>query len=454
MQTPKQKRNPSRLRPMGLTRFHMVTGAVISLVALGISAIWQAPNMDAQASIAVPPLPAVSHDVIFTAMQDSAPSGKATKRVTLKSGDSLGPLMQRNGVSGPVAHDVIQTFSAAYDPRRLRAGQKVSLYFDAAQPPALVGISLKPELERTIHVNRQADGSFKVRDLAIDFPRELVQVSGTIKNSLYLDAASLGVPDKVTVQFSQIYEHSVDFQRDIQPGDAFTMAFELYRDERGNPLKAGDLIFTSFSPRGKTAEYYLYVGKDGRENYYNKDGKGAKRKLMRTPINGARLSSGFGKRRHPISGYRKNHNGVDFAARSGTPIMAAGVGVVERANRWSTYGNYVRIRHSDGYKTAYAHMKGFARGIRKGSRVRQGQIIGYVGTTGASTGPHLHYEVHKNGRKINPRSLSSLSGKPLPAAEKEAFNARRLEIDKLRALAPPALKPDPVLAVSVLQEIP
>jgi len=152
-----------------------------------------------------------------------------------------------------------------------------------------------------------------------------------------------GVPDKVTVQFSHIYEHSVDFQRDIQPGDAFTMAFELYRDAKGNPLKAGDLLYTSFSPRGKTAEYYLYANKKGHENYYDQNGKGAKRKLMRTPINGARLSSGFGKRRHPISGYRKNHNGVDFAAPKGTPIMAAGVGIVERANRWSTFGNYVPI---------------------------------------------------------------------------------------------------------------
>jgi murein DD-endopeptidase MepM/ murein hydrolase activator NlpD len=256
---------------------------------------------------------------------------------------------------------------------------------------------------------------------------------------LYLDAGKLGVPDKVTVQFSQIYEHSVDFQRDIQPGDAFTMAFELYRDAKGNPLKAGDLLYTSFSPRGKTASFYLYTNKAGGENYYDAKGKSAKRKLMRTPINGARLSSGFGRRRHPISGYRKNHNGVDFAARSGTPIMAAGVGTIERASRWSTYGNYVRIRHSDGYKTAYAHMKGFARGIKKGARVRQGQIIGYVGTTGASTGPHLHYEVHKRGRKINPRSLSTLSGKPLPKTERAAFDLRRAAIDALRRDAPPAL---------------
>jgi len=437
----------SAITKLGLTRSVISAGAGLSGAVLIIASLLNGPQTEVQATPAEPEQMAVSHDEIFAELSAAPGLGKTAKTLTLKPGDSLGPLLQKNGVEGQTAYRVTQAFAKVYSPRDLRAGQKINMYLD--DNDGLFGISLKPGLERALYVTRTAGGDFAAKDLAITFPKELVQVSGIIENSLYLDAARSGVPDKVTVQFSHIYEHSVDFQRDIQPGDAFTMAFELYRDAKGNPLKAGDLIYTSFSPRGKTAEYYLYKNKKGHENYYDQNGKGAKRKLMRTPINGARLSSGFGSRRHPISGYRKNHNGVDFAAPKGTPIMAAGVGIVERANRWSTFGNYVRIRHSDGYKTAYAHLNGFARGIKKGTRVRQGQTIGYVGTTGASTGNHLHYEVHKNGRPINPKSLSTLSGKPLPKEERADFDVRRAQIDRLRKDAPPALRPVAIETASV-----
>jgi len=298
---------------LNIRRSVIGAGAVLSLGAMGISAALNGPQTEVSAAITETQA-AISHGDIFAELAVNSGTGNAVKTLTLKSGDSLGPLLQKNGVPSQTAYQVTQAFAKVYDPRDLRAGQKISLYLDEAA--TLYGVSLKPNLERTIHINRSANGSYTARDLAIEFPKELVQVSGTIENSLYLDAGALGVPDKVTVQFSQIYEHSVDFQRDIQPGDSFAMAFELYRDERGNPLKAGDLIYTSFSPRGKTADYYLYVNKAGKENYYGPDGKSAKRKLMRTPINGARLSSGFGRRKHPISGYRKNHNGVDFAAHA------------------------------------------------------------------------------------------------------------------------------------------
>jgi len=265
---------------------------------------------------------------------------------------------------------------------------------------------------------------------------ETVSVKTSIENSIYLDAGALGAPDKVIIQFANIYEYSVDFQRDIQPGDEFEMFFEVARDNHGNIVKAGDLLYTSFSPRGKKMDYYLFADSKDRENFYDQDGKTAKRKLRATPINGARLSSSFGKRRHPILGYRKMHSGVDFAARTGTPIMAAGNGTVEVAGRNGGYGNYIRIRHSDGYKTAYAHLSKYARGIRKGKYVKQDQIIGYVGSTGRSTGPHLHYEVHLHGKKINPRRLSQLSGKPLAKDQIPAFKKRRAEIDALRQAAP------------------
>jgi len=224
------------------------------------------------------------------------------------------------------------------------------------------------------------------------------------------------------------------------------MFFEVARDRKGKIIKAGDLLYTSFSPRGKTSSYWLYEDTDGMENFYDRDGKTAKRKLRATPVNGARMSSSFGRRKHPILGYTKKHDGIDFAAPRGTPIMAAGNGTIERANRYGSFGNYIRIRHTDGYKTAYAHMKGFARGIHAGSRVSQDQIIGYVGTTGRSTGPHLHYEVIHNGKKINPSRLSQLAGKPLDKSEMPAFAARRSEIETLRATSE-IITPEPELSV-------
>lgn len=350
-------------------------------------------------------------------------------KLTLKAGQNLGPQLQKQGLSPGTAYKVTQAFSEVFPPRNIRAGQSFALSFSGE---TFTNMAFKPNTEKTIFVSKVGD-DYAAREVATELRYEQMSVSGNIENSLYLDANALGAPDKVIVQFANIYEYSVDFQRDIQPGDAFEMVFNVSRDHTGKIIKAGDLLYTSFSPRGKKSDYYLFEDSKGRENFYDAKGKTAKRKLRATPINGARLTSSFGRRKHPISGYRKMHKGVDFGARSGTPIMAAGAGTVVRANRYGGYGNYIRIKHSDGYSTAYAHMKNFARGIKAGKRVTQDQIIGYVGSTGASTGPHLHYEVLKNGKHINPRQLNQLSGKPLEKSQMPKFEARRREIDALRS---------------------
>ena len=352
-----------------------------------------------------------------------------TNTVTLKSGDNLGPLLQRNGLTGQQAHRVTQAFEEVFKPRNLRAGQDFHLHFTGE---TLDHLTFKPNVDTTVFVDRQGE-DYTARKIDAEFKYETIGVKAVVENSLYVDATRLGAPDKVVVQFANIYEYSVDFQRDIQPGDAFEMFFEVARDQRGEIVKAGDLLYTSFSPRGKTSEYWLFEDSQGRENFYDAKGKTAKRKLRATPVNGARLSSSFGRRRHPILGYRKMHTGVDFAAPSGTPVLAAGSGTVERANVYGGYGNYIRIRHSDGYKTAYAHLKGFARGVKSGAYVKQDQVIGYVGTTGRSTGPHLHYEVHLHGKKINPRQLSQLSGKPLSDSQRPAFTSQRGKIEVMRS---------------------
>jgi len=362
--------------------------------------------------------------------------------LTVKSGDSLGPLLQKNGLSGTEAYRVTQAFAEVFPPRKVRVGQKFDLYF---QDGELQNLTFRPTVEKTVFVDRR-DDNFSAREISAEFKYETIGVKARVDNSLYLDATRLGAPDKVVAQFANIYEYSVDFQRDIQPGDEFEMFFEVALDRKGEIIKAGDLLYTSFSPRGKTSSYWLYEDSEGLENFYDLEGKTAKRKLRTTPINGARLSSSFGRRKHPILGYTKMHSGTDFAAPRGTPIMAAGSGTVERANRYGSFGNYIRIRHTDGYKTAYAHMSKFANGVRAGSRVTQDQIIGYVGTTGRSTGPHLHYEVMHHGKKINPSRLSQLDGKPLAKSEMAAFANRRGEIETLRASST-ILTPEPALSV-------
>lgn len=373
-------------------------------------------------------LPALDISRFDMGLEPSFAPNSVTKTITLKSGDNLGPLLQRNGLTSQDAYRVTQAFGDVFKPRNLRAGQEFQLHFTGA---TLDHLTFKPNIETTVFIDRDGE-NYTARKIDADFKYETIAVKADVENSLYVDATRLGAPDKVVVQFANIYEYSVDFQRDIQPGDAFEMFFEVARNQKGEIVKSGDLLYTSFSPRGKTSEYWLFEDNKGRENFYDAKGKTAKRKLRATPVNGARLSSSFGRRKHPILGYRKMHTGVDFAAPRGTPILAAGSGTVERANRYGGYGNYIRIRHSDGYKTAYAHLKNFARGIKSGAYVKQDQVIGYVGTTGRSTGPHLHYEVHLHGKKINPRRLSQLSGKPLLDSQRPAFAAQRGKIELMR----------------------
>ncbi len=380
----------------------------------------------------IPDIPKIDLTRFDLALEEGFTNAPLTQTtLTIRSGDNLGPLLQKNGLSGGEAYKVTQAFAEVYDPRNVRVGQSFDLYFKGDQ---LQNMTFKPSVDKTVFLDRKGE-AFEAREVTAEFKYQTLTVKATIQNSLYVDATRLGAPDRVVAQFANIYEYSIDFQRDIQPGDEFEMFFEVARDRKGKIIKSGDLLFTSFSPRGKTSEYYLYEDSQGRENFYDINGKTAKRKLRATPINGARLSSSFGKRRHPILGYRKMHAGVDFAAPRGTPILAAGSGTVERANRYGSFGNYILIRHTDGYKTAYAHLQKFARGVRAGAYVKQDQIIGYVGTTGRSTGPHLHYEVIHNGKKINPRRLSQLSGKPLAESEKMSFAKKREEIDSMRAIS-------------------
>ena len=344
----------------------------------------------------------------------------------LEQDDFLISLLEKKGLSSNEVYGISKAIDKVYPVNLLRPGNEFFLYL---QNKKLEHFVFRPNFEKTIFID-VIDGGYNTREVISEYKSQRVGISGEISTSLYIDATKSGIPDRIVDQFTKIYEYSVDFQRDIRPGDKFTMYFDAYKNRKGDIVKTGDLLYTSFSPGDKKSEFWLFSNEKKTENFYDKNGKTAKRRLRATPINGARISSGFGGRKHPILGYRKMHTGVDFAAPTGTPVLAAGSGTVEYAAWNGAAGKYIRIRHTDGYKTAYFHLSRI--NVSVGKYVKQDQIIGKVGSTGRSTGPHLHYEVILNGKKINPKRLSQLSGKPLGKAEMNKFNKRREEIEKMR----------------------
>ena len=279
----------------------------------------------------------------------------------------------------------------------------------------------------SVEVKRNKD-EFVINKNILKLEKKEVVLSNSIKNNLYSSAIEVGVEPNIIVEFANIFGFEVDFQRDIQVGDKFEIYYERLLDEDGVVRNTGKIFYASMFVNNK--EISLYNFKYNNETgFYDVDGKSVIKTLMKTPINGARLSSSFGFRRHPILGFNKLHQGTDFAAKTGTPIMASGSGVVVMAQKYKGYGNYVKIRHNSTYETAYAHMSKYGRGIRKGVRVNQGQIIGYVGSTGLSTGPHLHYEVIENGKRVNSQRLKLPTGKTLDNEARNKFEVERIKID-------------------------
>jgi murein DD-endopeptidase MepM/ murein hydrolase activator NlpD len=279
----------------------------------------------------------------------------------------------------------------------------------------------------SVEVKRNKD-EFVINKNILKLEKQEVVLSNSIKNNLYSSAVEVGVEPNIIVEFANIFGFEVDFQRDIQVGDKFEIYYERLLDEDGVVRNTGKIFYASMFVNNK--EISLYNFKYNNETgFYDVDGKSVIKTLMKTPINGARLSSSFGFRRHPILGFNKLHQGTDFAAKTGTPIMASGSGVVVMAQKYKGYGNYVKIRHNSTYETAYAHMSKYGRGIRKGVRVNQGQIIGYVGSTGLSTGPHLHYEVIENGKRVNSQRLKLPTGKTLDNEARNKFEVERIKID-------------------------
>lgn len=424
-----------------------ITLSMLGIAAVGTSlsifhSLGQSKTAEAQPAAAVQlasPLAAT----LLSAEGFDAEDQIITRDATLQPRETLIELVTELGVAGSDASQSLQAIYDAelVDPRKVRPGLNVTAQFrgDTPDTAELVSLSLSRDTGGQILSQRMSDGKFMSMVLQPHTQPVERRVAGKIDGSIYQTALAQGAHDQQVVDFAKIFGYDLDFQRDIHPGDEFEIVYEEMVDERGNRVSSGNVIYAAINGRSLDKSYYRFTPEDdGAVDYFNYDGESATKFLMKTPINGARLSSNFGYRRHPISGYSKLHKGTDFAAPTGTPIYAAGHGTIERANRYGGYGNYVRIKHANGYQTAYAHMSRFASGTKAGARVQQGDVIGYVGSTGASTGPHLHYEVLRNGTAINGMTLDLPTGRKLAETPEifAAFKERRDEVDALRQSAP------------------
>ncbi len=373
----------------------------------------------------------LSQIALASVPQFEEPAGPSDRIVTISSGSTLGKVMQKEGIENGEVHEIIKAMAEHFNPRDLKAGQDVALHFEPAEDAdgyKLTDMTIALNPLKTIKVKRNGD-EFESALEEKEVKEVITAQKAVINNSLYGSAAKAGIPKSVVSEAIRIYSHNVDFQRDVQSGDSLEVMYKTHQTDDGYVAKTGDVLFAKLTLGGREIPLYRYESQDGAVDFYGPNGESTKKTLMKTPIDGARVSSGFGMRRHPVLGYSKMHKGMDFAAPTGTPIFAAGDGKIQKAGRFSSYGNYVRIRHRGDLDTAYGHMSKIAAGIKPGAFVKQGQIIGYVGTTGRSTGPHLHYEVMVANKQVNPRGINLPIGQALAGADLKKFKSHVKEVN-------------------------
>ena len=355
------------------------------------------------------------------------------KTITVKSGNSLQGILGREGIDQKEINKINFLLKQKIKLINLQVGQKINLLLKQENNKILLSrlsFSLNEITNVYLFANNEQNYNIKIINKILEKKNYLAK--GIIKNSLYNSAQKQGVDPEIIIEFARIFGFEIDFQRDIRENDEFQILYERFEDDDGEVQKNGEIIFAYMNNNGKEISLYRFKDQKNNIGYYSKDGKSIEKALMKTPINGARLSSSFGLRKHPILGYNKLHQGTDFAAPKGTPIMASGSGTIEMASWNGAYGKYVRIRHNTTYKTAYAHLSRFGKNIRRGAKVQQGQIIGYVGSTGRSTGPHLHYEVLIKNKRVNSQKLKLPSGKNLTGNDFKVFEKTMQSIDELK----------------------
>jgi murein DD-endopeptidase MepM/ murein hydrolase activator NlpD len=422
-----------------------------------------------------PETPAVSET-------ETVSPGVETRTVTLDAGDTLAGILEDVGISSTDAAAAIAALREKYDPRGLKAGQSFDITYsvanviDATGAPAkpapkpkttvimvnhrrvvvpvdasgdletpensqaisrLLSLHFSPSIEQDVTVARAPDGSFAAENTQKVLEPHRHRAGATVDTSLYLSAMQAGIPADVVVDMIRMFSYKVDFQRDLHPGDSFEVYYDYYYTPDGQPAKYGAISYARMRLSGTDIALYRYQPDRGEPaDYFDANGQSARGMLMKTPVDGARISSGFGSRFHPILGYTRMHKGVDFAVPIGTPVMAAGAGTIAFMGRENGYGNFVKINHGNGYSTAYGHLSRFAPGMRSGARVRQGQVFAFSGMTGMATGPHLHYEILVNGGQVNPLKVKMAQGRLLAGRERRTFLEQRLKTDETVAAMP------------------
>ncbi|MDB9718804.1 M23 family metallopeptidase [Candidatus Pelagibacter sp.] len=351
----------------------------------------------------------------------------------ISSGESFDKILDKYSISSEEISKIKRKLNSDYNLNKLKTNLDINFTIDQSENKKITYFLFPVSRTKKIQLTRNLSSNiFEKKDIITNLTKKIIFKEGKILQSLYKTAYDLSVQPNIIIEFARIYGFQVDFQRDIRKNDTFQIMYELFEDENGVAFETGNIIFADLKLSGVKHALY-YFDKKGSEGHYDENGKSVEKALMKTPINGARLSSSYGMRKHPIDGYNKMHRGTDFAAPMGTPIMASGSGVITRARWCGGGGNCVKIKHNSTYETVYAHMKNFAAGIKEGLRVKQGQIIGYVGSTGKSTGPHLHYEVIKNGKKINSQKLKLPSGKALKSKDRKKFEVAKIKLDVLKS---------------------
>ena len=352
------------------------------------------------------------------------------QKYLLREGDTFTKVLKRTNIENNEINNIINIISKKINLKKLKVGTLIETQTKLIGDKEIINeIIIYPDSEKKIYVQK-IDNRFVIGEDKKKSFKKLKLNEVYIKNSIYESFKKVNIPDEIIMEFVELYSFDVDFQRDIRKGNKIKIFFDVYTDSQNKFIKSGEIYFSEIILNDESYELYRFKAENNQfAEYFNSEGKSATKALMKTPINGARLSSGFGMRKHPILGYNKKHQGVDFAAPTGTPIMAAGTGHIEFVGNNGGAGKYIRIKHLNGYKTSYSHLSKYASGIKKNIKVRQGQVIGFVGNTGLSTGPHLHYEVIFNGSRINPMKMKLPSGKQLKNKNLEIFKAEKERIN-------------------------
>ena len=370
----------------------------------------------------------------LTYMFDNFDSRYLTIEHKVSSGESLNIILEKYEIPKLEIKKIKKELSKKKNLNNLKINQLIKFTIDKSNQKKVINFFFPISRTKKIQLVRNLkNDNFEAKEITKNLNKKIIFKEGKISQSLYRSAIKSNILPNIIVEFARIYGFQVDFQRDIRKNDSYQIIYEIFQDEDGKIFETGKIIFANLILGGQENSLYLFIDKKKNGEHYDLNGKSVRKALMKTPINGARLSSSFGMRKHPILGFNKMHKGTDFAAKEGTPIMASGDGKIIRARWCGGGGNCIKIKHNSTYSTVYAHLSKFASGIKEGARVKQGRIIGYVGSTGMSTGPHLHYEVIENKKKINSQKLKLPSGKTLSGENRKLFEVAKIKIDVLKS---------------------